>query len=96
MVPKKDFGQEKKTLIHPRQCGAARALLDMTQQQLAELAGVTVKTVTRFESGEQRTTPLVIYALRRALEDAGILFIDQNGTGPGVALRERLEEPGTG
>lgn len=65
----------------------------MTQQQLAELAGVTVKTVIRFESGGQRTTPLVIHALRRALEDAGIIFIDQNGTGPGVALKKGIEDP---
>ena len=28
-------------------------------------------------------------AVRRALEDAGIEFIDENGGGPGVRLRKR-------
>jgi len=28
-------------------------------------------------------------AVRRALEDAGIVFIDENGGGPGVRLRKR-------
>jgi len=36
-------------------------------------------------------------AVRRALEDAGIHFIDENGGGPGVRLRrrERLKKPKT-
>jgi hypothetical protein len=28
-------------------------------------------------------------AVRRALEDAGVEFIDENGGGPGVRLRKR-------
>ena len=31
-------------------------------------------------------------AVRRALETAGIEFIDENGGGPGVRLRKRLRE----
>ena len=30
-------------------------------------------------------------AISRALEAAGVVFIDENGGGPGVRLRERLE-----
>jgi hypothetical protein len=30
-------------------------------------------------------------ARRRALEAAGVVFIDENGGGPGVRLRERLK-----
>jgi hypothetical protein len=30
-------------------------------------------------------------AVRRALEAAGVVFIDENGGGPGVRLRERLK-----
>lgn len=86
---KKDSSRSERTSILPRQCVAARALLDMTQQRLAELSGLTVKTVMRFESGAHRTTAPVILALRVALEDAGILFVAENGTGPGVALRQR-------
>jgi hypothetical protein len=31
-------------------------------------------------------------AVRRALEAAGVVFIDENGDGPGVRLRKRLKE----
>jgi hypothetical protein len=36
-----------------------------------------------------------VAALTRALEDAGIEFIDENGGGPGVRLRkrQRLKKP---
>jgi hypothetical protein len=33
-----------------------------------------------------------IVALRRALESAGIEFIDENGGGPGVRLRKRHQK----
>lgn len=88
MATKKDKEQEKRTELDPRQCVAARGLLNLTQQQLAELSAVTVKTVIRFESGSQRTSALVVRALKRALEDAGVLFLEENGMGPGVALKK--------
>jgi len=33
-------------------------------------------------------------AVRRALESAGVEFIDENGGGPGVRLRKRLHKKG--
>jgi hypothetical protein len=35
-----------------------------------------------------------ITALRKALEDAGIEFIEENGGGPGVRLRDRQQKKG--
>ena len=35
-------------------------------------------------------------ALRRALESAGVEFIDENGGGPGVRLRKSLRRPPPG
>jgi hypothetical protein len=35
-----------------------------------------------------RGDSLACFAVRRALEDAGVDFIDANGGGPGVRLRE--------
>ena len=34
-------------------------------------------------------------AIRRALESAGVEFIDENGGGPGVRLRKRQQEKGS-
>ena len=31
-------------------------------------------------------------AIRRALESTGVVFIDENGDGPGVRLRKRSKE----
>jgi hypothetical protein len=56
---------------------------------------VSIDTVARFERGDglkERT----VEALQRALEEAGILFIDENGEGPGVRLRKRMpKKPGS-
>jgi hypothetical protein len=36
--------------------------------------------------------PSTVLALRRALESAGIEFLDENGGGPGVRLRKRQQK----
>jgi transcriptional regulator with XRE-family HTH domain len=69
-------------------CRAARALLDMTQSQLADAANVGLSTVKSFESGQSIPMANNLSAIRAALEGAGVLFIDQNGEGPGVRLRK--------
>ncbi len=73
-----------------RQIAAARALLAMSQPDLAERANVSVPTIKRME-GSVGVAPGMINnlaAIRRALEAAGVIFIEQNGDGPGVRLRK--------
>ena len=72
----------------PAQCRAARGLLDWTQTTLADAAGVAVTTVTSFERSWKVLTPETIQAIQRALESAGIEFIDENGSGVGVKFRK--------
>jgi len=75
-------------MITPAQCRAGRALLDWNQQQLADAAGVGVVTVRQFERGsEPRRATLDV--ITRALETAGIEFIEVNGGGAGVRFRHR-------
>ncbi|WP_027173421.1 helix-turn-helix transcriptional regulator [Methylobacterium sp. 10] len=74
-----------------RQVKAARALLGWSQGDLAERSGVSKPTVARLETGEG---DLGGYADTRdkilsALEAAGVIFIEQNGEGPGVRLRKQ-------
>ncbi len=75
--------------ITPRQSRAARALLGWTQPDLARAANVGRTTVAEFERG--KSTPIAnnMDAIRAALEAAGIVFIPENGGGPGVRLRNR-------
>lgn len=76
-------------MITPAQCRAARALLIWSQQQLADAAMVGVVTVRQFERHESEPRRITLDALRRALEEAGVIFVAENGDGPGVRLRKK-------
>jgi len=71
----------------PEQCKAARALLRMEQEQLANAAGVARSTVIDFEAKARSPRQSSVRAIRSALEAAGVQFIAENGGGPGVRLR---------
>ncbi|WP_205944926.1 helix-turn-helix transcriptional regulator [Pelagibius litoralis] len=75
-------------IITRHQCKAARALVEMKQVDLAEAAGVSKQTLVDFERGARTPHRNHIVAIRTALETAGVVFIDPNGGGPGVRLRE--------
>ena len=65
----------------------ARAALGLGVRDLAGLAGVSPDTVARLERGDE-LKPRTVEAIRAALEAAGVIFIDENGEGPGVRLRK--------
>jgi DNA-binding XRE family transcriptional regulator len=69
------------------QCKMARAALGLGVRELAEAADVSTNTVTRLEAGEE-LKPRTVAAIRQTLEALGVLFIDENGEGPGVRLRK--------
>ena len=75
------------------QIRAARALLDWSQPKLAEAAKLSLPTISRMEGplGPSRSTVANVEAVRRAFEDAGIVFLDAGeptaGGGPGVRLK---------
>lgn len=74
--------------ITPDQCRGARAMLKMSQAELAEAAKVSKPTVVDFERGVRTPMPNNLISIRAALEAAGIEFIPENGGGPGVRLRK--------
>lgn len=65
----------------------ARAALGWSTSELAKRAQVGVATVNRFETGQAIPIPSTLAAIKRAMEDAGIQFIPENGGGPGVRLQ---------
>jgi transcriptional regulator with XRE-family HTH domain len=75
--------------ITAAQCRGARGLLGMTQADLAAASGVSLRTITHYEANERRLIPAILAALRKALEDAGVEFLTENGGGPGVRLAKR-------
>ncbi len=71
----------------PAQCRMARAALEISVKELAERASVSTNTIVRLERGEA-LKDRTIAAIRAALEAAGVIFVDENGEGPGVRLRK--------
>jgi DNA-binding transcriptional regulator YiaG len=71
------------------QCRAARALLDITQPVLAEVAGLGLSTIVDFEKSRRDVSGDAVHEIQKALEGAGVQFIAQNDiAGPGVRLRK--------
>ena len=77
--------------ITSAQMRAARGLLRWSADDLARNAKVGVATIRRAEAsdGPLTMTQANQAAIRGALEAGGVAFVDQNGMGPGVRLRDR-------
>jgi Arc/MetJ-type ribon-helix-helix transcriptional regulator len=73
------------------QIRAARAVLGWSAEVLARESSVSLRTIRRAELSDVHTSMTVAneQAVRRALEAAGVEFIDENGGGPGVRSRKR-------
>ena len=81
-------------MISPEQCRAARALLDWSQDQLSKKASVGIVTVRQLEAATHEPRRATLDVIRRALIEAGVEFIDENGGGPGVRLRKPARAKG--
>ena len=74
----------------PEQCRAARAMLNISQDNLAKETGVSKRTIAGFETGDGTPYKRTLDALRTTLELAGVEFIAENGGGAGVRLRGKI------
>ena len=79
----------------PAQCRAARALIEWTQPELAAASKLGMSTIVDFEKSRRSVSLDVISAIRRALEAGGVIFVDENGEGPGVRLKKNRTSEGT-
>ncbi len=80
-------------MITGAQLRMARGYLRWSAKELADKAGVAESTVKRMEQDEG--FPIArganIEAVYRALSDAGIIFVPENGGGVGIRLRKSRE-----
>ena len=76
------------------QIRAARSLIRWSAEDLARQSALSVATIRRAELAEAETSMTMAndLAVRRALEAAGVEFIEENGGGPGVRLQKRSGE----
>ena len=82
-----------KHAISPAQSRAARALVGLTREGLADASGVPSRTVADFELGSTTPRAGTVGKIVAALQSAGVEFIAENGGGPGVRLR-KVQPPG--
>ncbi len=74
--------------MKPAQVRMARAALNWSLADLASAAGVHRNTISNFETGKYAGDQEKLAVMRAALEAAGVVFIPENGGGPGVRLRK--------
>ena len=74
-----------------RNCVVSELLLPLrwSREQLVNAAEVAVGAVVDFERGARRPYKRTLTDIRRALEDAGVFFIDEDEElGPGIRLKK--------
>lgn len=76
----------------PSQLRMARNAVRLGVRELAELAGVSFTTISRFETEKGGLQHSSAESIRKALEAAGVQFLDagQMAVGPGVATKPRV------
>jgi transcriptional regulator with XRE-family HTH domain len=77
--------------LSPAQSRAARGLLDWSQTDLAKSSNLSESTIRDFEKGRRVPSVNNLAAVIRALEAAGVIFVSENGEGPGVRLRKSAD-----
>ena len=77
-------------VITPGQIRAARALVGWQQKDLAVRAGISEMTIKNIEQGRTDPRSSSLTAIQKALDDAGVVFLqpgDMRGGGAGVRLK---------
>ena len=78
-------------MLSSDQIRGARAILRLSQADLAKAASVSLETIKRLEAmqGELKVRLDTLTRIKEALERAGVEFIPENGGGAGVRLVKR-------
>ncbi|MNR80508.1 hypothetical protein D3C72_112310 [compost metagenome] len=79
--------------LTPAQCRAARALLDWTQQELADSAQLARATIRDFELGKHDAHRSTERLICEALFEAGVTLANDPILGEGVYLRDCKQGP---
>jgi DNA-binding XRE family transcriptional regulator len=85
-------------MITAAQIRGARAMTEMTVQQLADATQLSPATIDAIEAGTEAGDSQAIAAIRAALENRGVQFVasgSQEGGGIGLRLKQTHEDSGT-
>jgi transcriptional regulator with XRE-family HTH domain len=77
-------------MLTPAQLRAARAIVGWSREELAEKSGMSAQAIREFELGSSDPKMGTVQRWKRALEAAGVAFIDETELdGPGVRLKKQ-------
>lgn len=76
-------------MLKPEQIRGARAMLGLTQAEVAKRAGVSTTGLNNIERGLSDPKASTLAAIQSVLEAAGVEFT--NGGEPGVKLRRKAD-----
>ena len=65
-------------MISATQCRSARTLLDWSVSKLSRAASVSESVIDDFELERRQPDAITNDAIRRAFEDVGVVFLDQD------------------
>jgi predicted transcriptional regulator len=74
-------------MLKPEQIRGARAMLALTQAEVAKRAGISTTGLNNIERGASDPKSSTLTAIQQVLEAAGVEFT--NGGEPGVKLRRK-------
>jgi transcriptional regulator with XRE-family HTH domain len=81
-------------MLTPAQLRAARALVSWSRNTLGEKSGTSPETVTGFETRGSDPKRSTMLKWRRALEQAGVEFLEPSEDGRGEGARFRIAKEG--
>ena len=79
-------------MITGPQCRAGRALAELSREMLAKLSRIDETVIEHFERKLDKPDAAAVAAIAAALEEAGVVFITENGGGVGVRLKFTASE----
>ena len=80
-------------MISATQCRAARAMLNLSQNELAKKAQVSRATISDFERSERFPFKNNMLSIISVFKEQGIVFIEDGDEGAGVRLKRHSLSP---
>ena len=80
--------------LSPALSRAARALLDLDIADMVKKSGVPKAMISEIEKGGKVPQRQDVAALRLVFEESGIVFLADDGNGPGLRLRSGARQAG--